>query len=196
MIRLAAFALLTTSNAGLANPHWAIPGIDAPAAAYGSWNCLPGKPVSVAEVPLAMRRRTLGWDQPRHPMVRALRKGGSVPPLTVRRSLVWEDLEEDAQTLISMGSGQPFLLDRAFGDGRVLFYAVSADRTWSDFPLSPFYLPMVVQSVDFSAGLGSKDPYYWAGDSLPLAGQLPPAPPHSPLVPGVSSVQVPSDPTT
>lgn len=151
------------------------PGIEASVAAYGSWNCLPGKPVAMVEVPLAMRRRTLGWDQPRHPMVRALRKGGSVPPLTVRRSLVWEGLEEDTQTLISMGSGQPFLLDRAFGDGRVLFYAVSADRTWSDFPLSPFYLPMVVQSVDFSAGLGSKDPYYWAGDSLPLAGLVPSA---------------------
>jgi len=69
-----------------------------------------------------------------------------------------------------MGSGRPFLLDRPFGDGRVLLFAVSADRTWSDFPLSPFYLPMVVQGVDYSSSLGSKQPFYWAGESLPLAG--------------------------
>lgn len=149
------------------------PGVQASPAAYASWNCLPGKPVAVGEVPLSLRRRTLGWDQPRHPMVRALRKGGAVPPLTVRRSLIWEGLHADSQSLISMGSGQPFLLDRPFGDGRVLMFAVSADRTWSDFPLSPFYLPMIVQGVGYSAGLGSREPYYWAGDSLPLAGLVP-----------------------
>jgi hypothetical protein len=149
------------------------PGMRASVDSYTSWNCLPGKPVAVSEVPLSMRRRILSWDKPRHAMLRSLRKGGDVPPLTVRRSLVWEKLPAETETLVSAGSGQPFLLDRPFGDGRVLLFAVPADRSWSDFPLSPFYLPLLVQGIDYSAGLGSKEPYYWAGETLPLTGLVP-----------------------
>ena len=149
------------------------PGMQATLPSYASWSCLPATPDTVVEIPLSLRRRTLNWNQPRHPMLRALRKGGSVPPLTVRRALLWETPHPDADTLVTMGAGQPFLLERPFGDGRVLLFAVSADRTWSDFPLSPFYLPLLVQSTHYSAGLGSKAPYYWAGDTLPLTGLLP-----------------------
>jgi len=36
----------------------------------------------------------------------------------------------------------------------VLLFAVSADRQWSDLPLSPFFLPLVQQTVRFAAGIG------------------------------------------
>ncbi len=149
------------------------PGMTAGIADYSPWTCLPGQPVTIGDVPLALRRRSLGWDQPRHPMARALHKGDSMPPLTVRYSLTWKDLHLDSQSLISMGTGRPFLLERAFGEGHVLLFAISADRTWSDFPLSPFFLPMLVQAVDYGAGPGSKEPFYWTGNSLSLDGLVP-----------------------
>ena len=68
---------------------------------------------------------------------------------------------------------QPFLLDRPFGDGRVLMFAVSADRTWSDFPLSPFFLPLLLQCADYGAGVGAKTPFVWATDSLSLSERFP-----------------------
>lgn len=149
------------------------PGMQASVADYSAWNSLPGKPETISDVPLALRRRTLSWDQPRHPMARALRNSDSMPPLTVRYALTWKDLQPDSQVLLSMGSGRPFLLDRSFGGGHVLLFAISADRAWSDFPLSPFFLPMLVQGIDYGSGLGSREPFYWAGAPLPLEGLVP-----------------------
>lgn len=149
------------------------PGMRAGVDAYAAWTSLPGVPAAVEEVPATLRRRTLLWDQPRHELLIPLRQSASAPPLGVRRSLVWEKLAPDTVQLASTGPGRPFLLERPFGAGRVLMFAVAADRTWSDFPLSPFYLPLVVQCVDYSTGLGAKAPYYWATESLPLAGLLP-----------------------
>ncbi len=146
------------------------PGNNASPDDYRPWNCLPGVPDSVTEVPVSLRRRTLAWDQPRHPMVRPLRESAGIPPLAVRRSLAWEHLHDHAARLVSMGPGRPFLLERPFGDGRVLMFAVAADRSWSDFPLSPFYLPLLAQCVDFGAGLGARPPCHWTASSLPLTG--------------------------
>ncbi|MEI6352195.1 MAG: hypothetical protein WCP06_13955, partial [Verrucomicrobiota bacterium] len=68
---------------------------------------------------------------------------------------------------------QPFLVERQFGEGRVLMFAVSADRTWSDFPLSPFFLPLLLQCADYGAGVGAKSPFLWATDSVSLSDRFP-----------------------
>lgn len=149
------------------------PGMKATPDAYKSWTCLPGIPVAVEDVPLAQQNRTLTWDKPQHPLVRPLREGIAVPALAIRRRLAWKELHETTDRLVSMGADQPFLLDRAFGDGRVLMFAVAADRTWSDFPLSPFYLPLVVQCADYSGSVGAKAPLVWATDALSLSERFP-----------------------
>lgn len=149
------------------------PGITATPDDYKSWTCLPGFPTAVQEMPLAQRNRTLTWDKPQHLLVRALREGIAVPALAVRRRLVWEKTHEAAERVISMGPDQPFLLDRTFGEGHVLMFAVSADRTWSDFPLSPFYLPLLLQSADYGASIGAKPPFLWATDALSLSERFP-----------------------
>jgi len=146
------------------------PGMNGNAAAYKAWSCLPGIPTDIEDIPASLRRCSLTWELPRHPIIRALRQGNEMPPLTVRRSLIWKKRPPDTRTLVSMGPAWPFLLERPFGAGRVLMFAVSADRTWSDFPLSPFYLPMLAQCVDFGSGLGTRAPYQWVTQSLPLTG--------------------------
>lgn len=113
------------------------PGMEAKPEAYKSWTCLPAVPKSIEDLPLAQRNRTLTWDQPQHPLIRNLREGIGIPAVGIRRRLTFDGLSEGAQKIISMGAEQPFLLERKFGSGRVLFFAISADRTWSDFPLSP-----------------------------------------------------------
>ena len=149
------------------------PGMKATADAYKAWSCLPGIPSAVEDVPPSQQNRTLTWDKPQHPLVRPLREGIAVPALAVRRRLVWKELHGTTDRLVSMGADQPFLLDRAFGDGRVLMFAVAADRTWSDFPLSPFYLPLIVQCSDYSGAVGAKAPFVWATDALSLSERFP-----------------------
>ena len=149
------------------------PGMGAKPEAYQTWNCLPGIPTAIDEVPLSQRNATLTWDQPQHLLVRSLREGVAVPALAIRRRMAWGKLHETSQRLISIGANQPFLLERPFGDGRVLMFAVSADRTWSDFPLSPFFLPLLLQCAEYGAGVGAKAPFVWATESLSLTERFP-----------------------
>ena len=79
---------------------------------------------------------------------------GTVPSITLRRRLGVGKLEQDAHMLIGASANVPFLLSRRFGEGRVFMLTASADRIWSDLPLSPFFLPLVHQTVLFAAGAG------------------------------------------
>ena len=149
------------------------PGTRANPDAYRPWTFLPALPEEVTETARNERGRTLSWPAPQHALVRPLREGVSVPVLTIRRHLQWGELPEYAEQLLSMGQNQPFLIERVFGDGRVLMFAIAADRTWSEFPLSPFFLPMVQQCVDYSAGFGGRLPFLWSSDSLSLTDRIP-----------------------
>lgn len=149
------------------------PGMAAKPEAYNAWTCLPAVPDALEDLPLAQRNRILTWDLPQHPIVRTLREGIGIPTTAVRRRLTFGTLLESSQRLVSMGANQPFLLERAFGAGRVLLFAVSADRTWSDFPLSPFFLPLLLQCADSGAGAGPKTPFEWTTDLLPLGDYFP-----------------------
>jgi hypothetical protein len=149
------------------------PGMGAKPDAYAAWNCLPGVPNAIEDLSLAQRNRTLTWDLPQHLLVRTLREGIGIPALAIRRRLTWEKMHDASQRIVAMGANQPFLIERPFGDGRVLMFAVSADRTWSDFPLSPFFLPLMLQCADYGAGVGAKAPFEWATDSLSLSERFP-----------------------
>lgn len=149
------------------------PGMGAKPDAYASWTCLPGVPQAIEDLPLPQRNRTLIWEQPQHPLIRSLREGIGIPTVAIRRKLGFETLHEGAQRIVSMGPNQPFLLDRQFGAGHVLLFSISADRTWSDFPLSPFFLPLLLQCADYGGGTGPKAPFEWATEWLPLSDQFP-----------------------
>jgi hypothetical protein len=149
------------------------PGISAKPDAYASWNCLPGMPLSPEDLPLSQRNRTLTWDQPQHSLIRTLREGIGIPTVAVRRKLTFDKVHASAKPIVSMGANQPFLLEREFGAGHVLMFSVAADRTWSDFPLSPFFLPLLIQCADSGVGAGPKAPFDWATEWLPLSERFP-----------------------
>jgi len=151
------------------------PGDSAAVLDYQAWTCLPGVPTAVRNVPRFERKRLLHWDDPRHPLLDPLNVEGAGVTVTVRRTLAWDDLDEQAERLVSQDAEHAFLLSRPHGRGHVLFFAVAADRTWSDFPLSPFYLPIVHQVVQFAAGVGSYTHSVWCTDRLALAPVLPEA---------------------
>lgn len=53
----------------------------------------------------------------------------------------------DAAVIARLDTGDPFLVQHAFGDGVVLQMATAVDADWSDLPLRPCYVPLMQQLV-------------------------------------------------
>jgi len=142
---------------------------------YQTLTCLPAIPVAIEEVPATKRKQILHWDDKRSAVMESLRLGDSTLSAVARKRLVIDKLEDRGQRIIAHGGDAAFLLGRPVGRGYVLLFTVSADRSWSDFPLSPFYLPVVHQIIEFGAGVGSHPQFVWCTPNLPLSRCLPEA---------------------
>ena len=51
-------------------------------------------------------------------------------------------------------------------------FSISADRRWSNFPLSPFFLPIVHQIVQFGESNYRQKPFIWCGRNINLSDFL------------------------
>ena len=133
-------------------------------------------------MPLGIRARKamLHGDGARHALLASLRIDDAPLSIVVRKRLAWDKLEARAEPILSHGE-VPFLAGRPVGRGYVLLFAASADRSWTDFPLSPIYLPIVHQIVAYGAGIGAHPPFVWCADHLPLSHSLPTARPDTQL---------------
>jgi hypothetical protein len=60
-------------------------------------------------------------------------------------------LPEGVTVPLRMEDGSPLLLERAFGDGVVMQAAFPVDSDWGNFPMRPFYVPMMQQLVAYLA---------------------------------------------
>jgi hypothetical protein len=58
----------------------------------------------------------------------------------------------DAQVLARFDDGQPALVERRVGRGRMTVWATSLDMAWNDLPVTPVFLPFVHQLVRTLAG--------------------------------------------
>jgi hypothetical protein len=140
---------------------------------YAAWRCLPGVPSAVQDLRLAERRQVLRWERPPHPLLGRLGEEDTTPLVTLRRRLVWDGFRDGAAVVAWAGAEMPFLVTAPYGRGAVVLAAVSADRGWSDFPLSPYYLPLVHQVTRYAAGVGVLPPYITTAAELPLALHVP-----------------------
>ncbi len=140
---------------------------------YRAWSGLPGTPSEIRDYPNVERSRVLIWSQPQHPLLEPMRDSLAIPQLSIQRSLAWEKLAEDAIMLVSAGDDRPFLMQRNFGRGSILMFSITADRAWSSFPLSPYYLPLMMQIVEYSAKVGAQPPFVWSSDSFAINQALP-----------------------
>lgn len=149
------------------------PGERAALGDYLSWTTLPLEGVSMREFTGTDRARTLAWPSGDHALLRTFQRGMSPPRITVQRYLAGTGLADGASVLISQGPGLPLLVERRVGKGKVLMFTITADRSWSDLPLSPFYLPLLSQLVEYSASVGISAPYIWSAHSQSLDQILP-----------------------
>ena len=55
-------------------------------------------------------------------------------------------------TLIELTRGFPLLMERQYGNGRIMFLATTIDRDWTDLPIRPGFLPLVQRATRHLAG--------------------------------------------
>jgi hypothetical protein len=74
-------------------------------------------------------------------------RNGTVADAAIK---MWYRLKEPAANsanaptvLARLTSGDPFLVEKQFGEGRVIQCAIPVDADWSNLPMRPFYLPLM-----------------------------------------------------
>ncbi len=63
--------------------------------------------------------------------------------IDTRRTLLLPEDARNHRVLMRSSKGDPILIEKRFGKGRVILFASSVDRDWTGFPLHPAYVPSV-----------------------------------------------------
>ena len=64
----------------------------------------------------------------------------------------------DSRVLAWFRGGEPALLERTKGRGKVVWFTSACDRAWSNWPRGRMYLPMLHQMVSYVSGLAEGGP--------------------------------------
>ncbi len=59
---------------------------------------------------------------------------------------------EDDEVLVRLETGNPLLIERSVGNGRLLLFTSSLDRQWNDLPKEPVFVPFVAGIADHLLG--------------------------------------------
>lgn len=103
-------------------------------------------------------------------------RAGNLSTGTVR---LWYKLAAETGTnssafvLARLNTGDPFLIEKKLGEGRVIACSVPCGADWSNLPLRPFYLPLMQQLVTYLAA--QFDPPRNVDIGRPLVAVLPAA---------------------
>jgi hypothetical protein len=73
---------------------------------------------------------------------------------------------ESATVLARFAGGDPFLIEREVGQGRVFLLTTSLARTWTDFPLRSSFLPFCQSLVQYAAGWSPRPAGLLIGESV------------------------------
>ncbi len=119
----------------------------------------------------------------RHPLFRGMFRDDDLDVRTKRlRSLETPRIRsyarfrpgDDATPLITVSGGSPFLLEQRLALGRILLFAVSADLSFSDFPLKGVFVPLIHRSVAYAAQEQVRQASVLSGEEIIVTGILQP----------------------
>ncbi len=131
---------------------------------------LPG--TTGAAVDRTGRGGALGFIDYSHPVFE-LFGGVRSGDLSTARFFRYRPIEpgDSASVLARFDDGNPALVERRVGDGRVLFWASTIDNFWNDLALKPVFLPFVHRLAEHLADYEPPTPWYSAGQVLNLVEQ-------------------------
>jgi hypothetical protein len=90
------------------------------------------------------------------------------------RSVTTPSTNATVQTLARFDDGQPALVERRIGTGRVLMWTSTLDTGWSDLALKPVFVPFVHRVVRHLASYREPKPWRTVGDVVDPGLQAPP----------------------
>lgn len=77
----------------------------------------------------------------------------------------------EAVAIAAFDDGNPALLEKIYGNGRVLCFTSTIDREWNDLPIHGVYLPFLHETIKYLAlKQAGKVPDYRVGDSVEYNG--------------------------
>jgi hypothetical protein len=86
----------------------------------------------------------------RHPIFAPFAEARSGNFSTVRfYGVIQATPKEASRVLARLTSGEPALIERLLGVGKVLLLTSSLDTSWNDLPLSPMYVPLIHQMLGY-----------------------------------------------
>jgi hypothetical protein len=110
-----------------------------------------------------------------HPALGAFRDPGfaSLAGPSVTFKALWQvDVKPPASVLMKASTGMisvPLLCEKAVGKGRVMLYTSSCDRSWTNFPIRPAYLPWARQLAAYLTQEPlNRDTFHLTGDVVQL----------------------------
>jgi hypothetical protein len=97
---------------------------------------------------------------------------GSLVGPSVAFKALWEIEAPPESVLMKASTGAPLLCEKAVGKGRVLVFTSSPDRSWTNFPIKPAYLPWTHQLAAYlTQGPLGRDAFHRTGDVVELTAE-------------------------
>lgn len=75
-------------------------------------------------------------------------------------------LSDDTRVLLSLDRGDPFLIEKPYGQGRVIVAATTANAQWSNLPLQPVFVPLMQRLVTYLATQNMSPQFQPCGSAL------------------------------
>lgn len=131
---------------------------------------LPGSPVRVVQNEPPIHIKSPDYS---HPFLRNFR-GGKNGDLTAPKfsSYLRVELPKDdptANMILEFGNGEPALIEKAYGEGKVLLFTSTCDTDWTDLPKVFVFVPFVHEMLDYFRGEGIEALHLPIGAPINLA---------------------------
>ena len=75
---------------------------------------------------------------------------------------------QDAQVLLGLEGGDPFMIEKPLGNGSVFLVTSTADTSWNNLSITPVFLPVVKSLLDIPGSVNEGRRNYQVGDTVPL----------------------------
>jgi aerotolerance regulator-like protein/VWA domain-containing protein len=121
------------------------------------------------EMPAAV---ALSPTDPRHPVFRPF-ASLSANLGQVRFARAWRMTPDGWDMAARFTDGNPALVERREGSGRVVLFASDLDRQWNDFPLHPAFVPFVIEAIRYLSAPHDRGRDYIVGTAPPGADLRP-----------------------
>lgn len=76
-----------------------------------------------------------------------------------------------SRVIATYDTGDPLLIERELGQGRVLVYTSSFHTLWTDLPATEAFIPFVYQLAAHASRTAGTQPIYQVGEAVPLRGE-------------------------